>query len=327
MCQANYMELFREYAERLKEIRLLSTPNLDEIKDADEYGHILVENFSRIGKLATENRRIVNDILKPMLSPDAELTDETLSILKQFDELLVQANTFEEVDVHLSEVINSTLLNHGLNGDDLQDENENVITMARKVKRDYYVVSTLMRYNSIELKEVRQKAIENRNKLASYLDKGIFPGLNDEAKAAALQFSLMGALFYQSHLYAMPDSWWQEALSVFKQAEEILNDPFYREIFPDYDWESYEFRINYYGSNLAHSLISEEIAKRVYKYADRTVKFLEATQNKAILAAVDIKSRRDLRDVASVLAGYTPAAEACDIIWKAYGNRLCPRAV
>ncbi len=125
MSQVNYMELFREYAERMKEIRLLSTPNLDEIKDADEYGHILVENFSRIGKLATENRRIVNDFLKPMISPDAELTDEVLSILGQFDELLVQANTFEEEDVHLSEVINSVLLNHGLNGDDLQDENEN----------------------------------------------------------------------------------------------------------------------------------------------------------------------------------------------------------
>lgn len=321
MSQVNYMELFREYAERMKEIRLLSTPNLDEIKDADEYGHILVENFSRIGKLATENRRIVNDILKPMISPDAELTDEVLSILRQFDELLVQANTFEEVDVHLSEVINSVLLNHGLNGDDLQDENENVITMARKVKRDYYVVSTLMRYNSIELMEARQKAIENRNKLASYLDKDIFPALNDEAKAAALQFSLMGALFYQSNLYAMPDSWWQEALSVFEQAEEILNDPFYRNIFPDYDWESYEFRINYYGSYLAHSFISEEIAKRVYKYADRTVKFLNATQNKAILAAVDIEAQRDLKNLAAVLAGYISAKEACDYIYLKYKKR------
>ena len=76
MSQDNYPEMFREYAERTKEIRLLSTPNLDEIKDADEYGHVLTENFSKIGKLAFENRRMINDVLKPMLSPDAELTDE-----------------------------------------------------------------------------------------------------------------------------------------------------------------------------------------------------------------------------------------------------------
>lgn len=68
MSQDNYTEMFREYAERMKEIRLLSTPGLDEIEDAGEYGHILVENFSKIGKLAAENRRIINEILKPMLS-------------------------------------------------------------------------------------------------------------------------------------------------------------------------------------------------------------------------------------------------------------------
>ena len=321
MSQDNYLEMFREYAERTKEIRLLSTPNLDEIKDADEYGHVLTENFSKIGKLASENRRMINDVLKPMLSPDAELTDEVQSMLRLFDELLVKANSFEEVDVHLSEVINGVLMNHERNGDDSRDENEKVIAMGRKVKRDYFFVSTLTRYNSLELDEVRQKAIENRNKLASYLNRDIFCKLNDEAKAAALQFSLMGALFYQSNLYAMPDAWWLEALSVFEQAERILNDPCYRENYPEYDWESYEFRIYYYGSFLAHSFIPEEIARRVYEYADKTVKFLERTDNKAILAAVDIKSRRDLRDVASVLAGYTPAAEACDIIWKAYGNR------
>ena len=277
MSQDNYLEMFREYAERTKEIRLLSTPNLDEIKDADEYGHVLTESFSKIGKLASENRRMINDVLKPMLSPDAELTDEVQSMLRLFDELLVKANSFEEVDVHLSEVINGVLMNHERNGDDSRDENEKVIAMGRKVKRDYFFVSTLTRYNSLELDEVRQKAIENRNKLASYLNRDIL--------------------------------------------EKILNDPCYRENYPDYDWESYEFRIYYYGSFLAHSFIPEEIARRVYEYADKTVKFLERTDNKAILAAVDIKSRRDLRDVASVLAGYTPAAEACDIIWKAYGNR------
>ncbi len=321
MSQDNYLKMFREYADRMKEIRLLSTPNLDEIKDADEYGNVLVENFSKIGELASENRSIIDDILKPMLLPEAELTDEMHNLLKQFDELLLKSNSFEEVDVHLSDVINGMLMNHSLNGDGSLDENGKVISMGRKVKRDYFFVSTLNRYNSIELPQVRQKAIENRNILASYLEKDNFLKLNDDAKSATLQFSLMGALFYHSNFYEMPDSWWLEALSIFEQAEKILHDPFYRENYPDYDWESYEFRIYYYGSFLTHSFIPGEIAKRVYEYADKTVKFLERTKKEAILKAVDIEGQRDLKNVASVLAGYTKARKVCDIIYEAYGKR------
>ncbi|MCR5638600.1 MAG: hypothetical protein K6F97_07150, partial [Lachnospiraceae bacterium] len=317
----NYLKMFSEYAERMKEIRMLSTPNLYEIKDADEYSGVLVDNFSKIGRLAAQNRTIINDILKPMLNPDVKLNDEMQSILKQFDEMLVNANSFEEVDVHLSEVINGILMNHDINGDDSLDENQKVINMGRKVKRDYFFVSMLNRYNSIELDEVRKKAIDNRNKLALYLEKDVFVKLSAAAKGAALQYSLMGALFYYSNLYTMPDSWWSEALSIFEQAEEILRDPFYQENYPDYDWESYEFRTYYYGSFMAHSIIPEEVAKKVYIYAEKTVEFLEKTQNKAILAAIDIEGRRDLRDVASVLAGYTPARKACDIIYDAYEKR------
>ena len=58
MEQDQYLSLFQQYAKRMREIRLLSTPDLNDINDADEYGQILVENFSKIGKLAIENRKI-----------------------------------------------------------------------------------------------------------------------------------------------------------------------------------------------------------------------------------------------------------------------------
>lgn len=56
--------LFQQYAVRMKEIRLLSTPDLNDIKNPDEFGRILAENFSKIGKLAIENRKIINDVIR-----------------------------------------------------------------------------------------------------------------------------------------------------------------------------------------------------------------------------------------------------------------------
>ncbi len=50
MEQDQYLTLFQQYAVRMKEIRLLSTPDLNDIKDADEFGQILTEKFSKIGK-------------------------------------------------------------------------------------------------------------------------------------------------------------------------------------------------------------------------------------------------------------------------------------
>ena len=87
MEQDQYLTLFQQYAARMKEIRLLSTPDLNDIKDPDEFGRILAENFSKIGKLAIENRKIINDVLKPIMSSDVELTDAMRKMLQQFDEL------------------------------------------------------------------------------------------------------------------------------------------------------------------------------------------------------------------------------------------------
>ncbi len=316
-----YLTLFQQYTKRMREIRLLSTPDLNDINNADEYERVLIENFSRIGELATENRKVINDVLKPMISADVELTDEMREMLQQFDKLLVDEDSMEEVDVHLSEIINRILTEHELMVDEDDDENEKVLAMGKKVKRDYFLISALTRYDSDELEETRRQAIENRNALAGYLKKDAFSRLNEEAKGAALQFSLMGALLYESNYYAMPDSWWDECISILDQAADIYKDPFFREQFPGHDWETYRFRIYYYGSFLAYSFIPRHVAEKVYVYADKAVDFLLHNDNENIRAAVNVQQEKDLRYMASVIAGYTPAREACDLFFSAYEAR------
>ncbi|MCR5686336.1 MAG: hypothetical protein K6G81_13145 [Lachnospiraceae bacterium] len=99
----NYREVFREYAERMKEIRLLSTPELSKIGDSSEYSKILIDNFSKIGEFAIENRKIINEYIKSLISSNDKLSDEDKERLSIFVELLVEDNTCDEIDVHLSD--------------------------------------------------------------------------------------------------------------------------------------------------------------------------------------------------------------------------------
>ncbi len=49
MKQEDRLQQIHKYVENMKEIRMLSTPDLNTIDNADDYGKILIENFSKIG--------------------------------------------------------------------------------------------------------------------------------------------------------------------------------------------------------------------------------------------------------------------------------------
>ncbi|MBO4415167.1 MAG: hypothetical protein J5824_04195 [Lachnospiraceae bacterium] len=195
----NYREVFREYAERMKEIRLLSTPDLSDISDSSEYSRILIDNFSKIGGFAIENRKVINEYIKPLISSNERLSDEDKERLSIFVELLVEDDTCDEIDVHLSELMNDLLVTDEIRIEDSTDSSAKVVSMGKKVRRDYPMVSALTRYINQHAETFRKAAVENRDQLEVYLDKEQFIKLSDEAKGAALQFSLMGALHYAYH--------------------------------------------------------------------------------------------------------------------------------
>ena len=202
-----------------------------------------------------------------------------------------------------------------------EDDNAKVTAMFKKVRQDYLMLSVLSRYDTDELTKVREKALNNRNELSSYLDKDKFKALNEEEKGNVLLGSLTGALLYESNIYPMPDEWWEKALSILDDAENILKDPFFREMCPEYEWNAYEFRIYYYGSFFAYSYIPKHVAKRVYEYALKAIDFLKKCNNESITSVVDIKQEEDLLYMASVLAGLVSPREACEKFYKAYEDR------
>ncbi len=317
----NYPEEFDEYIKRMQEIRLLSKPDLRKIGDPAQYSKTLVRNFEQIGSLAADNRAVIDAYVNPVLSGRAELDPGTREMLEQFNELLMDfKENFEETDAHLAEVLNDLLYDEAEISED-SSPGDRVLALADKVKRDYLIIAELTRFINDDTEAIRAKALENHALLRSYLEPETFVTLPDEAKGAALQFSLMGALLYESTLVRMPESYWEECLGIIEQAEKILNDPFYRNVLPDYAWDTYEFRIYYYGSFLAYSILPGRIAGRAYDYARKAIDFLKNTTNEGVLAAVNIGQEEDLAYLASVQAGYTPAREACEAFYRAYTER------
>ena len=134
---------FRDYVERMKEIRLLSSPTIDEIENADDYSRILIRSFSRIGELAAENRKLIDGYIKPLLASRGKLTEETRKQLSEFNDLLLEDSSFAEIDAHLSEILNDLLLTGDEDPAGSADEDTLVILMARKVVRDYFMLSGL----------------------------------------------------------------------------------------------------------------------------------------------------------------------------------------
>ena len=312
---------FNAFIDRMKKIRVLSTPDLSQMEDAGEYSRILLDNFSLIGQLAAQNRLLIDEFVKPNINSGESMPDEIRDSLAEFTELLFDVDSFGEIDIQLSNYINNRLMDEEIRITDSDNVNDHVISKAKRVKRDYLIISELTRFSSESTEEFRQSAIENRRALAKYCAKDRFMALNDEARSALLQYSLIGALLFESTLDEKPYEFWEQAISVLEEAEVILNDPFYHDMMPDYDWTSYEFRIYYYGSFLAYSVIPEAIAVKVREYARKAVEFLEHCDREDILNAVNVEQEKDLLLLASVQAGLIPAKEACDSFYKTYEKR------
>ena len=85
---------YDRYIENLTMIRQLASPRIDEEDDAEQYSKRLRDNFGRIGKLAMENRELLDKILFPLLQREEMLTDEEVAKLREFGIRLFSDETY-----------------------------------------------------------------------------------------------------------------------------------------------------------------------------------------------------------------------------------------
>lgn len=316
-------EGFEAYAERMKQIRSLATPTLDEIQIPDDFSHVLKINFQRIGEMAAENRKIIADYIQPVLKSEEPLSSATRNEIERLNELLVNDKNIGEIDIHLSQMLVSRLFQDEINSGGRLDENSRIILLAKMLRRDYYLITELSRsqYSKSAVQVIRGKAVEILRELDSYVAHEPFLTLSEEARSAVLLSSVFGILLYIDFLESHPDSYYSEMLGQLELAERVFADSFYRENMPNYDWESYEFRICYYGSFLANSRLNRKTARIIYQCCERLIRFLETCTTAPILNACSKEAAESLLLSAGVKAGIVPVRDACEIIFSDYEKR------
>ena len=154
--------------------------------------------------MAAENRKVIDQLIKPNLPTDHVLSEEVRAKLDEFADLLFDDQTFGEVDVNLSNLITNRLMEEDLHITDQDNINEYVISISKRIQRDYLIISDLTRFRTERVDAYRQSAIQNGDEVGRFLEKEQFRALNDEARSALIRFSLMAALLFESTEAARP---------------------------------------------------------------------------------------------------------------------------
>ena len=97
------------YVERMRKVRLLSTPSLEDVSIAEDYSRLLLSNFKKIGDYACENRIMLDETLFPLLNKAGSLTEEETENLNELNRMLADGSLATEIDLHLSELISDFL--------------------------------------------------------------------------------------------------------------------------------------------------------------------------------------------------------------------------
>ena len=242
-------EFIKKYIQNTEQISVLSSPKFESDVKVDDYTKILHENFVLIGKLASENREILDTYVFPILNAE-ELTRENKEILREAFTALVDGYTMENVDIALAVLISDKLLEDALK----QDENTEQLIQALddNILANYNMMNAAKRTNAYSslCKKVREKAFRSARMLLSYLEPDKFEKLNtDTAIDSVLTNARYITALYENLCGDSEAN--RENYEILCRAYEISESPFYREHVPEYDWNYYKIRTcEYFGMTL-----------------------------------------------------------------------------
>ena len=242
-------DFIKKYIQNMEQISGLSSPKFESDVNVDDYTKILHENFVMIGKLASENREILDTYVFPILNAE-ELTYENKEILREAFTALIDGYTMENVDITLAVLISDKLLEDALTH--CEDTDQLIQALDDNILANYNMMNVTKRtsnYSSL-CQRIREKGFRSARMLLSYLEPEKFKKLSTDT---AIDSVLTNAR-YISALYEnlRGDSVTNcENYEILCRAYEISESPFYRECVPEYDWNYYKLRTcEYFGMTL-----------------------------------------------------------------------------
>lgn len=235
----------RKYIENIEKIGVLSSPKFSFDRKIQDYIAKLRENFVEIGRLAAENREILDHYLFPVLQRE-KLSDTDRILLKEAFDALVNGYTMENVDIPIATMIADKLLDDALvEGDDealiraLDDNvlaNYNLMNMSKRTQ-GYATVCERARENGFRAARL----------LLTYVQPDKFLTLQeDDSREAVLTNARYISSLYENMCGDYETN--RENIEILQNAFQLAENPFYREHSPEFDWNYYQLRTcEYFG--------------------------------------------------------------------------------
>ena len=278
MSKNEIIALLRAYIDRTKEIQNLSSPRIDKARSAEEYRLHLQDSFIRIGELAQLNNDMLDNYFYPLLEKE-EMTDVDMDALFEFSNMLIDTINMENVDLPLIYLIAKGILEKVENGD---DERRKIIALDNMIIAAYMMMILTERM-APDFKmsfEYRDEGLRAGYKLLEYLEPEKFRALpDDECREMVLINSR-----YMRCLFMWKDKediefYNAEDFRILEHSLSLMDDPFYREIMPDYDWELHKLRILHYFADFTEYMnekhYSKEQLEKKYEYTVELVRMIE----------------------------------------------------
>ena len=281
---------YREYIERMSEIRRLSTPSLNEIEDADKYRERLRDNFVRIGELADLNRKFLDAIFYPIIKSEEVLELNSVGDMEEFGEKLVSAETGESLDLPIMSLLSERLFQDAERKGDMSALIRQADSQLSTCYELMNMTKRIKAYPEIS-GHYRKKGFEIGDFFLKLLSKETFLEQDMESRMIILTNARFTVAFYEG-IYGDSESNAKQ-LDLLDRLLDITEDPFYREAVPEFDWIYARFRtLNYYAMT-AESLnscgFSEPELERIYLRSKELCEFWDANKEKLeeMLAGMD----------------------------------------
>lgn len=239
---------FIKYAERMTEIRRLSSPDIHAFDSASDYSERLNYNFQRVGRLAAMNRKMLENDLFPILDSTELLEEALIDEMRRLNEVLLNVadsqSEFTNLDLPIASLISDRLLEDLKKKD---DPDELIRQMDDAIAVFYSLTSMTARiFTHPEISDAyRKKGVKLGADFIGFLDKAKFLSIKDpECRDIVLTNARFMTAFYErvngDHRVN------EQNLYILDRMMAVSEDPFFGDLMPDYDWEYYRFRIMEY---------------------------------------------------------------------------------
>ncbi len=316
---------YREYVERMAEIRRLSTPTLNEINDADEYRERLRDNFVRIGELAELNRKFLDTSFYPLMKSEENLSDERVEEMEEFGEELISPETGESLDLPIMSLLSDRLLKDaekkGHLGSLIHLASDQIGTCYELMNMTKRIIA----YPEIS-DHYRQRGFEMGDFFLRLLDKEKFLKEDEECREIILMNARFSVVFFEGINGDKESN--EKQLDLLEKLLTVTEDPFYREAASGFDWVYARFRtLSYYamasescnacGFDASQLKRIQEKSKELCEYWDANKEYLEemleGMDDRRFLEAMYLRN--------TYLVGELPEEEYRDKLLEIYRGR------